>query len=115
MTATRPVTFASNHAFDDVCFDLADVISINTYPGWYVGELESIADHLVESAKQAGHPPFGVEGADGGQWVLVDLEDVVVHIMQPKVRDFYQLERLWGDAGFRTFEDEPQAAAAGGE
>ncbi|MBN1137218.1 MAG: beta-galactosidase [Anaerolineae bacterium] len=43
---TRPVTYASNHPFDDICFDLADVISINTYPGWYVGEIDKIADNL---------------------------------------------------------------------
>jgi beta-glucuronidase len=45
---TRPLTFASNHPFDDVCFDLADVISINCYPGWYVGEIEEIPANLDE-------------------------------------------------------------------
>jgi ribosome-associated protein len=57
--------------------------------------VKSIADHLVETAKKAGHAPYGVEGSEGGQWVLVDLHDVVVHIMQPKVREFYKLENLW--------------------
>ena len=70
--------------------------------------VKSIADHLVDSAKQAGHPPFGVEGGDGGQWVLVDLEDVVVHIMQPSVREFYKLENLWDLGG-----GEPGAEASG--
>jgi ribosome-associated protein len=70
--------------------------------------VKSIADHLVECAKQAGHPPLGVEGADGGQWVLVDLEDVVVHIMQPSVREFYKLENLWDLGG-----GEPGAEASG--
>ena len=45
---TRPLTFASNHPFDDVCYDLADVISVNCYPGWYVGEIEEIPANLDE-------------------------------------------------------------------
>lgn len=57
--------------------------------------VRSIADRLVEKATTAGEPPLGVEGQDGGEWVLVDLQDVVVHIMQPRVRDFYKLEKLW--------------------
>ena len=57
--------------------------------------VRSIADRLVEKAKQAGKPPLGVEGEDVGEWVLVDLQDVVVHIMQPRAREFYKLEDLW--------------------
>lgn len=57
--------------------------------------VKSMADRLVERAKQAGHPPLGIEGHEHGEWVLVDLQDVVVHIMQPRVRDFYKLENLW--------------------
>lgn len=57
--------------------------------------VKSIADRLVQSASAAGCPPLGVEGTQTGEWVLVDLADVVVHIMQPKARDFYQLENLW--------------------
>ena len=57
--------------------------------------VRSIADHVLERATEAGQPPLGVEGAEHGEWVLVDLQDVVVHIMQPKIRDFYQLEKLW--------------------
>lgn len=56
--------------------------------------VKSIADHVVEKAKQAGTPPLGVEG-QGGDWVLVDLGDVIVHIMQPQTRAFYNLEKLW--------------------
>ncbi len=55
----------------------------------------SIADHLIEEIKAAGCRPLGVEGMESGEWVLVDLQDVVVHIMQPKTRDFYKLENLW--------------------
>ena len=57
--------------------------------------VRSIADRLIETAKKAGRAPLGVEGQDSGEWVLVDLQDVVVHIMQPRVREFYKLEDLW--------------------
>lgn len=55
----------------------------------------SIAEAIAFQAKEAGEVPLGVEGLKEGEWVLVDLNGVVVHIMQTKVRDFYQLERLW--------------------
>jgi ribosome-associated protein len=57
--------------------------------------VKSIADRLVQRASDAGCPPMGIEGAESGEWVLVDLADVVVHIMQPKAREFYKLESLW--------------------
>ncbi|MEL7448975.1 MAG: ribosome silencing factor [Pseudomonadota bacterium] len=57
--------------------------------------VKSIADKLVEDAKAQGVRPAGVEGEDDGEWVLVDLGDLIVHIMLPKIRDFYNLERLW--------------------
>lgn len=57
--------------------------------------VKSIADRLVQRASDAGCPPLGIEGTESGEWVLVDLADVVVHIMQPKAREFYKLENLW--------------------
>jgi ribosome-associated protein len=57
--------------------------------------VKSIAERLVQRASEAGCRPLGVEGTGTGEWVLVDLADVVVHIMQPKARDFYKLEKLW--------------------
>ncbi|MCU7907164.1 MAG: ribosome silencing factor [Candidatus Thiodiazotropha sp. (ex Epidulcina cf. delphinae)] len=57
--------------------------------------VKSIAQSLAFKAKQAGEMPLGTEGMDDGEWALVDLNGVVVHVMQPKVRDFYHLERLW--------------------
>lgn len=57
--------------------------------------VKSIADNVVVKAKAAGHRPLGIEGADSGEWVLVDLADAVVHVMQVQARAFYQLEKLW--------------------
>jgi len=57
--------------------------------------VKSLAESVAFQAKTAGETPLGLEGVSEGEWALVDLNSVVVHIMLPKVRDFYQLERLW--------------------
>lgn len=59
-------------------------------------QLKALSAHLQERAKAAGGRVHGVEGEDGGDWVLIDLGDIVVHIMQPAVRSHYNLEELWG-------------------
>jgi ribosome-associated protein len=56
--------------------------------------VKSLASHASVEAKKQGVVPLGSEGEDGGEWVLVDLGDVVVHVMLPATRDFYDLERL---------------------
>ena len=58
-------------------------------------QVKALSDRVIEYAKKEGVIPVGVEGEDTAEWVLVDLVDVVVHIMQPAIRDFYQLEKLW--------------------
>ena len=60
-------------------------------------QVRALADEVVAEATLRGVRPLGIEGFDQGTWVLVDLGDVVVHVMQPATRDFYQLERLWDD------------------
>ena len=68
--------------------------------------IKSLADNVVVKAKAAGCPPIGVEGENAAEWVLVDLGDVVVHVMQPAARSFYDLERLWsGEPEVSTQQD----------
>ncbi len=57
--------------------------------------VKSIANSVVVAAKQANKPPLGIEGEAEGEWVLVDMGDVIVHMMQRQVREFYDLESLW--------------------
>ena len=73
--------------------DIADTIIIAS--GNSDRHVRSIADRVVEKCKAAGFRPLGKEGARDGEWVLVDLQDIVVHVMLPRVREFYSLERLW--------------------
>jgi ribosome-associated protein len=76
--------------------DIADTLIVAS--GTSDRHVRSIADHVIEQAKRNGFRPLGTEGEREGEWVLVDLQDVVVHVMLPRVREFYGLERLW-DAG----------------
>ena len=57
--------------------------------------VKSMAENIVVKAKAEGNTPLGIEGAGEGEWVLVDLNDVIVHIMLPQTRAFYNLEKLW--------------------
>ena len=58
-------------------------------------QVKALAQSAVEAGKKAGFQPIGVEGLDEGEWVLVDFGDVIVHVMQPATRAFYELEKLW--------------------
>ena len=59
-------------------------------------QVKALADRVQERMRENGASVYGVEGESGGEWVLVDLGDVVVHIMHPTVREFYNLEEIWG-------------------
>ncbi len=58
--------------------------------------VKAIADRVVENVRRAGVRPLGVEGEQAAEWILVDLGDAVVHVMLPRVRELYRLERIWG-------------------
>src|SRR5690606_1126062 len=60
--------------------------------------VRAIAEHIIDGLKEAGLRPGHIEGLRGGRWVLIDYIDFVVHVFHPAAREFYQLERLWGDA-----------------
>jgi ribosome-associated protein len=99
-------------AVDNVALNVVGLTSITDYmliaSGTSDRHVRSIADSVIEKAKEAGQPVLGVEGREYGEWVLVDLGDVVVHIMQPRTRDFYKLEDLWsiGDRSGRPTDVE---------
>jgi ribosome-associated protein len=62
----------------------------------------ALAQHVIVQVKNSGYKPLGEEGDKVGEWVLVDLGDIIVHVMQPHTRDFYQLEKLWSEIGENT-------------
>lgn len=94
-----------NNALEDlkavnaVTLDVTDLTDVMDYlviaSGTSNRHVKSLADNVCMEAKKQGVRPLGVEGEDAGEWVLVDFGDVVVHVMLPATRDFYDLERLW--------------------
>lgn len=93
----------ANHV---VPLDVHQISSITDYmviaSGTSSRHVRAIADNLVKHMKERNICPLGIEGDLGDEWVLVDLGDVVVHIMQPQTRDFYQLEKLWSPVHSHT-------------
>ncbi len=96
-------------AKDAVEIDVRGKTSIADYmvvaSGTSTRHVKSVADEVVQFAKKCGVMPLGVEGEREAEWVLVDLGDVIVHVMLPRVREFYALERLW------TVGDQPPTQA----
>jgi ribosome-associated protein len=95
-------------ATDVVILDLAGVTDMTDYfviaSGTSDTHVRSIAERLMEEMKKEGSPAHHVEGLERGRWVLLDFVDVVVHVFHPTLREFYQLERLWGDAAVVAVE-----------
>ena len=86
-------------ARDIVRLDVRKLTTVTDYmivaSGTSNRHVKAIADAVVEAAREAGVRPTGIEGEEGSEWVLVDLGDTLVHVMQPRIREFYNLEKLW--------------------
>ena len=86
-------------AKDIVKLDVRELTTVTDYmivaSGTSNRHVKALADEVAEKAREAKHRPVGIEGEDGSEWVLLDLQDVLVHVMLPRVREFYNLEKLW--------------------
>ena len=78
---------------------LTDVMVVAS--GRSTRHVKSMADNLAHAAKSNGHAPLGIEGEREAEWVLVDLNDIIVHLMLPRIRAFYNLEKLWSASNKR--------------
>jgi ribosome-associated protein len=89
-------------ALDPVLLDVREVTSfadtVLLLSGRSDRQVRAIADGIAAAMQAEGEPPLGVEGLDEGRWVLIDCNDVIVHVFLREVRDLYDLERLWSDA-----------------
>lgn len=89
-------------AKDIVAIDVRDKTSITDFmiiaSGASARQVKALADNVLEKVKAQGVKPLGSEGLDAGEWALLDLNDVVVHVMQEETRAYYDLERLWQGA-----------------
>jgi ribosome-associated protein len=102
---SKPLTQFIVAALDDmkavntVTLDVSGLTDVMDYmviaSGTSNRHVKSLASHVSVEAKKQGIAPMGMEGEDAGEWVLVDFGDVVLHVMLPATRDFYDLERLW--------------------
>lgn len=97
-------------AHNIVELDVRETSSVTDYmlvaSGTSSRQVSALATNLVTQLKQQGYTPLGIEGQEAGDWVLVDCGDLLVHIMQPQIRDFYDLEKLWGDFSLETSQVE---------
>ena len=86
-------------ALDVTVFEVSKLTSISDYmiiaSGSSKRQVNALAEKVSEVAKENGIKPLGTEGKKEGEWVLVDLGDIIVHLMHPDTREYYQLEKLW--------------------
>jgi ribosome-associated protein len=82
-----------------VTLDVRNMTSVTDYmvvaSGTSNRHVRALVDNVAEKAREAGIRPIGMEGEEGGEWVLLDLQDALLHVMLPTVREFYNLEKLW--------------------
>lgn len=108
---------ADRKAVDALVLDLRGLCAATDYfvivSGTSNAHVRGMADHLVTVLAPRGVAPHHVEGLAQGRWVLLDYLDFVVHVFHPELRDFYQLERLWGDAPVVTAGDSGATGAKG--
>jgi ribosome-associated protein len=99
---------ADRKASDMMVLDLRGISNATDYflivSGTSDMHVRSIAEHILDEMKKEGVRPSHVEGLRAGRWVLMDYIDFVVHVFHPAAREFYQLERLWGDAPVQALE-----------
>ncbi len=67
-------------------------------------QVMALARNVQDAIRKEGMEPLSIEGLDAGEWVLVDLGDIIVHVMQPQVREYYDLEKLWREFSMPTLE-----------
>jgi len=95
--------------------DVRDITTIADYmiiaSGNSNRQVKALAQNVTEQCKKKGIVPLGTEGEEKAEWVLVDLADIIVHIMQPAIRDFYQLEKLWAPQDDESSEDQAQGTS----
>jgi ribosome-associated protein len=100
------------HALDDmkglniIALDVTALTNITDYmiivSGSSNRHVKALVDQVIDAAREYGNPARGVEGRESNEWVLIDLGDVVVHVMQKQAREFYELERLWSELAADT-------------
>lgn len=99
-TLETVVTILENNKGEEIL--KLDVHELTTITSWMVictatskRHAHALSDHLVTKMKEQGNQPLGVEGDEQNEWILIDLDDIIVHIMLAETRKFYSLEKLW--------------------